>query len=142
MLLQLGEDFLDAVDGEQDQRDGIAGDRHAVAEFAHQGFGGVRQRLQPRQAEEAAGALDGVNEPENVGEDLGVVRLLLEAHELDVDHVETLVGLGQEFAQQVVHDNSLRPERTAAGPAPLGAGQCVGEAFNFGCERNGRRPCR
>ena len=33
----------------------------------------------------------------------GVVRLLLETHELDVDDVEALVRLGQEFAQQVVH---------------------------------------
>ena len=105
---KLGENFLDPVDGEQHQRDGLAGHRHAVAEFAHQGFGGVRQRLQARQAEEAAGALDGVDEAEDVAENFGVVRLLLETHELDVDHVEALVGLDQEFLEQVVHRSSLR----------------------------------
>ena len=91
------------------------GDRHAVAEFAHQRFGGVRQRFQPRQAEEAAGALDGVNQTENVAEDLGVVGLLLETHELDVDHVETFVGLGQELPQQVVHEET--PSSTGYGPS-------------------------
>ena len=63
----------------------------------------MRQRLEARQAEEAAGALDGVDEAENVGENFGVVGLLLETHELDVDHVEALVGLGQKFLEQVVH---------------------------------------
>ena len=62
-----------------------AGDRHAVAELAHQGFGGVRQRLKARQPEKPAGALDGVNQAEDVAEDLGVVRLLLETHQLDID---------------------------------------------------------
>ena len=83
--------------------DGFAGGRHAVAEFSHQRFGGVRQRFQPRQSQEAAGALDGVDQPEDVAEDFGVVGLLLETHEFDVDHVETFVGLGHEFPQQVVH---------------------------------------
>ena len=77
--------------------------RRAVAEFAHQGFGGVRQRFEPRQIEEAAGALDGVDEAEDVVEDLRVVGILLEAHELDVDDVDALVRLGQEFPQQFVH---------------------------------------
>ena len=67
-------------------------------------------------AEEAAGALDGVDEPENVVEDLGVVRVLLETHEFDVDDVETFVGLGHEFPQQVVHDRQ-RLRRRAYGPS-------------------------
>ncbi len=92
----------------------------AVAELAHQRFGGVRQRFEPRQAEEAAGALDGVDEAEDVVENLGVVRLLLEAHELDVDDVEAFVRLGQEFPQQVVHGKrdfrrNARPRRPKRG---------------------------
>ena len=31
--------------------DGVGRDRHAVAEFAHQVFGGMRQRLEPRERE-------------------------------------------------------------------------------------------
>ncbi len=63
----------------------------------------MRQRLQPRQAEEAARTLDGVDEPKDVGENFGVVGLALEAHQFDIDDVETLARLGEEFAQKVVH---------------------------------------
>ena len=52
----------------------------------------------------------------------GVVRLLLEAHELDVDHVEALVRLGQELAQQVVHrQRPSSPGTQAARPLPFGS---------------------
>ena len=97
------EDFLDAVDGGENERHRLAECRQAVAEPAHKRLGGMRQRFQPRQAEEPAGSLDGVDQAKDVAEDLGVVGILLETHELDVDHVETFVGLGHELPQQVVH---------------------------------------
>jgi hypothetical protein len=103
IALELVEQRLDAVDGGEHKRDGLAGDRPAAAEISHQRFGGVGQRLEPRQAEEAAGALDGVDQPKNIVEDLGVVRLLLETHELNVDDVEAFAGFGQEIPQQLVH---------------------------------------
>ena len=87
----------------------------------------MREGFEPRQSEKTAGALDGVNQPKDVAENLGVVRLLLETHELDVDHVETLVGFDQELAEQVVHYN--RPslgQALAAGPDPPEMGYCVG----------------
>ena len=40
-------------------------------------------------------------------EDLGIVRLLLEAHELGVDAIQTLAGFGQEIPQQLVHTTRL-----------------------------------
>ena len=129
VLLEPVEHFLEPVDGREDQRDGFAGDRHAVAEFAHQRFGGVRQRFQPRQPEEAAGALDGVDEAENIVEDLGVVRLLLEADELDVDRVEALVRLGQELAQQVVHRAKTFVARHGL------SGRCLSGARSVCCQR-------
>ena len=43
----LVEDALDAVDGGENERDRLGGDRHAVAEPAHQRLGGMRQRLEP-----------------------------------------------------------------------------------------------
>ena len=125
-LLESGQHFLQPVDGGEDQRDGFAGDRHPVAEFAHQGFGGMRERFQPRQPEEAAGPFDRVDEAEDVAEDVRVVRLLLEANELHVDRVEALVRLGQELAQQVVHQPKTfvaRHDRSAA--AFRERGQCV-----------------
>ena len=103
MGFKLGEDLLDPVDGEQHQRHGLTGDRRAVAEFAHQAFRGMGQRLETRQAEKTAGAFDGMDEAEHVAENLGVVGLLLETNQLDVDHVEALVGFDQEFLEQVVH---------------------------------------
>ena len=84
------EDGLDPVDRGKNERDGLGRDRHAVAKFAHQAFGGVRQRLKPGQAEKAASALDGMDETKNVAEDFAVIRLLLEAHEFRVDTIETL----------------------------------------------------
>ncbi len=97
------ENGLDAVDGGENERDRVVGRGQPIAKLAHQSFGRVRERFQPRQIEEAAGAFDGVNEAEDVIEDLGVVGILLETHELDVHDVETFVGLGHEFPQQVVH---------------------------------------
>ena len=53
LALERFQNVLDAVDGRQDQRDCFAGRRHAVAKFAHQRFGGMRERFQPRQARES-----------------------------------------------------------------------------------------
>ena len=90
VALELGQDVLDAVERREDQRHGLGRDGHAVAELAHQRLGRMGERLEPRQPEEAAGALDGVDEPEDVAQDLVVVGIALEADELDVDDVEML----------------------------------------------------
>ena len=82
--------------------------------------------LQARQAEEAAGAFDGVDQPEDVAEDLGVVGLLLEAHQLDVDRVETFVGLGQKFPQQVVHETAFARRSPRHRAARSGRSVCCG----------------
>ena len=87
----------------QDQRHGFGLDRHAVAEFAHQRLAGMGERFQPRQAQEAAGALDGVDQAEDVIQNLRVARVLLEPHQLIVDRIQALVGLRQELPQQIVH---------------------------------------
>jgi hypothetical protein len=48
-----------------------------------------------------------VHEPENVIEDLRVVRIGLELYQLDVDNIQTLVGFRQEFPKQIIHRNTL-----------------------------------
>ena len=111
MGFKLGQDLLDPVDGEQHQRHGLTGDRRTVAEFTHQAFRGMGHRLQTRQTEKTTGAFDGMDEAEHVAENLGVIRLLLKTNELDVDHVEALVGFDQKFLEQVVH----RPAAFARG---------------------------
>ena len=103
VLLEPAEHFLQPVDGGENQRDGIAGHRHAVAELAHQRLGRMGERFEARQAEKAAGPLDRVDEAKDVVENLGVVGILLEANQLDVDDVEALVRFGEEFPQQIVH---------------------------------------
>jgi hypothetical protein len=78
----------------------------------------MRQRFQPRQAEKAARALDGVNKAKDVIQNFGVVGILLETHQLVIDSVETLVGLRQELAQQIIHEGkaSTRGRATASRP--------------------------
>jgi len=43
------EDLLDPIEAGEDQRHGLGLDRHAVAEFAHQGLAGMGQRFEPQQ---------------------------------------------------------------------------------------------
>jgi hypothetical protein len=56
---------------------------------------------------ESASALDRVDKTEDVVEDLGVIGVLLETHEFDLNDVETLVGVGHKIPQQVVHGKRL-----------------------------------
>ena len=101
---------------------------------------GMRQRFEPRQAEEAAGALDGVDEAEDVVENLGVVRLLLETHQLDVDGVEALAGLGQELPQQIVHGTQPSDARQRATDAPFGsAASLLRKRLSIGCANAPKR---
>ena len=61
--------------------------------------GGMRERFQARQPEKSASPFNGMDQPENVIEDLGVVRILLEPNELVVDRVQALVGFRQKLSQ-------------------------------------------
>ena len=112
-FFELGEDLLNPIQQFQDERHGVRGDRDAVAELAHQRFRRVRQYFQARQAEETTGALDRVNQAENIVENLCVVRLLLELYELNIDNIETFFGFGQKFCEQIIHDakTQTRPQR-------------------------------
>ena len=132
ILLELIEQDFHAVERRKDQRHRFAGDARAVAEFAHQRFRGMRERFEPRQIEEAAGPFDGVDETEDVVEDLRVVGVLLEAHELDVDDVDALVRFGEEVPKQFVHGGrGFQIRKSLPIDDLLGADQCVGKGFNF-----------
>ena len=76
------------------------------------------ERFEARQPKKPASAFDGMDQPEDVIENLRVVRILLKTHELDVDHVETLVRLGDKFPQQVVHKKRLRRRAWPVRPLP------------------------
>ena len=130
--LEPAENFLDAVDAAQDQRHRFGRDRHAVAEFAHQGLAGMRQRFEPRQAQEAAGSLDGVNQAEDVIQNLGVVRILLEPHQLIVDGVQAFAGLRQKLSQQIIHEIRPSTHGRATSTRLSEFGQLLCKAFNIG----------
>lgn len=69
----------------------------------------VMKKFAPAAMAASACCASGMDEPEDVIENLRVVRILLKTHELDVDHVETLVRLGDKFPQQVAHKKCRFP---------------------------------
>ena len=81
------------------------------------------ERFKARQPKKPASPFDGMDQPEDVIENLRVVRILLKTHELDVDHVETLVRLGDKFPQQVVHKKT--PSSTGLARPPLSVGSAA-----------------
>ena len=114
LLFDFGKDDFDAIDGGEDEGDGVASDRHSVAKPTHQSFGRVGQRLEPGKSEKSTGPLDGMDEAKNVPEDFAVVRLVLEADDFRVDPLKVLVGLGEELPQQVVHTRASPTQNFAA----------------------------
>jgi hypothetical protein len=61
-----------------------------------------------------------MDQPEDGVEHLGIVRLLLEAHELDVELIEAFPGFGQEFTQQFIHGpTQARADKARAAPPRL-----------------------
>jgi hypothetical protein len=56
-----------------------------------------------------------VNQAKDVIENLGVVGVLFEPHQLIIDRIEAFAGFGQELPQQIVHETGLRTHgRTTA----------------------------
>ena len=68
-----------------------------------------------------------VCQPKDVAQDRFVVRLALEADELDIDHVEMFPRLGEELAQQIVH-HGLRDATQLTGLR----GQCRRDGLMIG----------
>ena len=63
----------------------------------------MRDGFKPRQPEKAARSLDGVKEAENIVENGPVLRVVLEAHQLGIDDVQTLRRFRQKFADEIIH---------------------------------------
>ncbi len=95
---ETGENHLDAVDGVQNQGDGDGRNfQLAVAEAAEQGFAGVGHGFEARQPQKAAGALDRVDEAENVIERLAFGGIGFELDQFAIDDLKAFGGFGQEF---------------------------------------------
>ncbi len=87
--LDRAENFLDAVDGLQDQRDRFRRGGGAIAEFAHNVLGRMGERFKPGKIQKTARAFDRVHEAENAIENLLVAGFLLEPHKLIINDFET-----------------------------------------------------
>ena len=75
----------------------------AIPKFAKDVFRCVRYALEARQAKKSAGALDCVDQAENVGQKLRVIRILLKFDKFHVENTKALVRLGQKFTKELVH---------------------------------------
>ena len=93
--LELSHDQLQPIQGLQHDGHDLAADRqYAVAHLAQDVLRRMGHAFQTRQAQKAAGPLDGVDQAENVVEDLRAVRVLLQRHQFVVDDLQRLVRLG------------------------------------------------
>jgi len=72
-----------------------------------------------------------MDQPEDVIQYLRIVWILLESDELVVNRVQTLVGLGQEFAKKIIH--AFWPSKSRGDVvAPLTAGPVSTQSVNIG----------
>jgi hypothetical protein len=93
--------------------------------------GGMRQRLEPRQAGKAAVLLDGVNQAKDVIRDFRVVRMLLEPHHwLSTVSRFSLVSVRNWRSRSSVNQTLKHPR--ARSHAFYGPGQFRWKAFKFG----------
>src|SRR5260221_9851928 len=102
--LEIAHDRANPIQAFQDQRNRVG--RYfklAITYLAKHVLASMSDRFQPRQAKKTTGALDGVNKSENVAKQFGIVGILLELDQLDIENREILGGFRQEFTEQIVH---------------------------------------
>ena len=102
--LDRGDHLADAVDDREhgaDQR--AVGVAAAGADVGKRVLGGVAQRLEAREVEEAAIAFDGVDEAEDAIEPRAVVGLGFPGDDLAAQRFEHFPALGHEIGNQIVH---------------------------------------
>ena len=97
------DDVLDAVDCGQNDGDRVLRRRHSVSQHAHDGFGRVAYPLEALEAEEARGALDGVDETEDAGDQRSIGGVTFELDELRLCPFDMLRGFRQKIFYQLVH---------------------------------------
>jgi hypothetical protein len=78
-------------------------DQRAVAQALEQVLARMRDRLEPTEAQEPAGALQRVQDPEDVVEDGAITRSVFEGDEVEVEPVEHFARLDEEVAHDALH---------------------------------------
>ena len=76
---------------------------HAGPDLGQRALGGVTQLREPGQIEEAAIALHGVDEAENLVEPLAVARMRLPRHDRPGKGLQHVARFGDEVVDQLVH---------------------------------------
>jgi hypothetical protein len=111
LLIDRNDDQLDAVDRLEDERDRVTCNGDPVTKLPDDSFGGMRKRFKTRKPQKPAGSLDSVHEPENLGKNGPIVRILLKANKFAVDHINRFGGLDYKIPEDIVHtpDSSHRP---------------------------------
>jgi hypothetical protein len=96
--------LADGVDnGEEGGGDRLVEAGFAGPELAEEVFGGVGERLEADEAEEAGGPFDGMERAEGAGERLAAGGVLLEGDQVGVEFGEVFVRFEEEFADDFVH---------------------------------------
>jgi hypothetical protein len=97
---------------EQAGDDGAVGGQFAFAQLAKQVFAGVGQLLEPLEAKEAGGSLDGVHRTEDIADQARILGALFQIGEATLHAVQTFLALDQELPCQFIHcvHSSGRPE--------------------------------
>ena len=75
----------------------------AIAQPGEQAFPRVRQLLQPREAEKSTAPFDGVNRPENAGEQLLGRRITLQFDQFLVEPIQVFIALDKKILNDFVH---------------------------------------
>ena len=116
-----GDHLADAVDdGEHGADQRPVGMAAAGADVGERILGGMAQRLEPREFEEAAIAFDGVDEAEDGIEPRAVVGLGFPGDDLAAQRFEHFPAFGDEIGNQIVH-RCVQAPRFARSSAPYGA---------------------
>ena len=103
LLFQFGEQRLDAVDRRENGRNDLGRRLGAVAQGPDQIFRGMGQPLEAAQGKKAASALDRMDEPENAGDEAGVLGMAFEGHDLRRRRLDLFGRFGEEFPQHFIH---------------------------------------
>ena len=103
-FFEFGKEHLDGVNRLQNQRDRYGRDfKFAVSDLAEHILAVVGNLFQPGQSEETTGALDGMDQAKDVLQNPGIVGVLLEFHQFDVDNRDAFRGFRQKLVKKIVH---------------------------------------
>ena len=95
---KLAEQIFDGVDRFKHQRHGIGGNNQfPVTNFAQNVFTSMGNCLKARQPQKAACPFDGMNQTEDIRQNIRIVRVLFKLHQLYVERRKTFRSFGKKF---------------------------------------------